>query len=110
MKEALYLFPHLNILNVVGDSCVTLNTPDKFGPYIDIALPGLVVAGAGCGHGAKGADEIGQFSAVQCSSVREQNFFISGRIAAVLSLTGDWDCPLDRELCRIRFKQVPSKI
>ena len=60
MKEALYLFPHLNILNVVGDSCVTLNTPDKFGPYIDIALPGLVVAGAGCGHGAKGADEIGE--------------------------------------------------
>ena len=60
VKEALYLFPHLNILNVVGDSCVTLNTPDKFGPYIDIALPGLVVAGAGCGHGAKGADEIGE--------------------------------------------------
>ena len=110
MEEARFLFPGVKINSVVGDSCVTLNTPDKFAPYLDSPSPGLVIAGAGCGHGAKGADEIGQFSAVQCSSVREQNFFISGRIAAVLSLTGDWDCPLDRELCRLRFKQIPSKI
>ena len=77
MKEALYLFPHLNILNVVGDSCVTLNTPDKFGPYIDIALPGLVVAGAGCGHGAKGADEIGESGMRDDSILRpELNIFL----------------------------------
>ena len=60
MAEARYLFPGLSILQVVGDSCVTLNTPDKFAPYLDSPRPGLVIAGAGCGHGAKGADEIGQ--------------------------------------------------
>ena len=58
--EARYLFPGLEILRVVGDSCVTLNTPDKFAPFLDSPRPGLVIAGAGCGHGAKGADEIGQ--------------------------------------------------
>ena len=109
MDEARYLFPDLEILRVVGDSCVTLNTPDKFAPFLDSPTPGLVIAGAGCGHGAKGADEIGQ-SCQRDSAVQSQNFLISGRIAAVLSLTGQWDCPLDRELCRLRFKQIPSKI
>ena len=60
VAEARYLFPDLEILRVVGDSCVTLNTPDKFAPFLDSPRPGLVIAGAGCGHGAKGADEIGQ--------------------------------------------------
>ena len=107
MAEARYLFPGVSIQQVVGDSCVTLNTPDKFAPYLDSPRPGLVIAGAGCGHGAKGADEIGERRQTsQCG----QTFFISGRIAAVLSLTGHWDCPLDRDLCRLRFKQIPSKI
>ena len=69
--EARYLFPGLSIQQVVGDSCVTLNTPDKFAPFLNNPRPGLVIAGAGCGHGAKGADEIGQScqrdSTVQCS-------------------------------------------
>ena len=47
---------------------------------------GLVIAGAGCGHGAQSCDEV-------------------GRLAAVLSLTGEWDSDLDRERFRVRFKQ-----
>ena len=46
---------------------------------------GLVIAGAGCGHGAQSCDEI-------------------GRLAAVLGLTGAWDSDLDREKFRVRFK------
>lgn len=54
-------------------------------------MSGLVIAGAGCGHGAQSCDEI-------------------GRLAAVLSLTGDWDSDLQREMFRVRYKPSPSKL
>ena len=50
-----------------------------------IFASGLVIAGAGCGHGAQSCDEI-------------------GRLAAVLSLTGDWDSDLERDKFRVRYK------
>ena len=51
-----------------------------------IFCSGLVIAGAGCGHGAQSCDEI-------------------GRLAAVLGLTGAWDSDLEQEKFRVRFKQ-----
>lgn len=51
----------------------------------NIFCSGLVIAGAGCGHGAQSCDEI-------------------GRLAAVLGLTGAWDSDLQRERFTVRFK------
>ena len=71
------LLPGLKVVSCHGDSCVTLNTPTKSAPIIDTVLPGVTIAGAGCGTGAMSSDEV-------------------GRVAAVLSLTGEWDCSVDR--------------
>jgi len=86
-QEASRLIPGLAIKSVVGDSCVTSNTPGKVAPFLGTALPGLVVAAGGCGHGAMGSDEI-------------------GRVAAVLAIEGRWDCGLPQELCRIQYKNM----
>ena len=85
VREASRLLPGLAIKSVVGDSCVTSNTPGKAAPFIDIPLPGLVVAGGGCGHGAMGSDEI-------------------GRVAASLAVEGTWDCEVSQDLCRVQYK------
>ena len=47
----------------------------------------MTIAGAGCGTGAMSSDEV-------------------GRVAAVLSLTGEWDCSVDREGCRAQYRQM----
>ena len=85
VREATSLLPGLAVKSVVGDSCVTSNTPGKVAPFIDSPVGGLVVAGGGCGHGAMGSDEI-------------------GRVAAVLAIEGRWDCAVSQKLCRIRYK------
>ena len=87
VNEARKLIPGLGIKSVVGDSCVTSNTPGKLAPFIDTVLPGVVLAAGGCGHAAMGSDEI-------------------GRLAAILALDGTWDSKLPKELCRVRFKSL----
>jgi len=87
--EAHRLVPGLACISVHGDSCVTSNTPGKLAPYIDSVAPGLVVAAGGCGHAAKGCDEI-------------------GRLAAVLSLEDRWDSHLDQQLFRVQYKNTSN--
>ena len=53
--------------------------------FVPRPLTGLVVAGAGCGHGAMGSDEI-------------------GRLAASLATTGEWDSSVPRRVCRLQFQ------
>jgi len=91
LDEAVQLLPGLQVSSCHGDSCVTLNTPTKTAPYIDQVLPDLVICGAGCGHGAMSSDEI-------------------GRVAAVLGLSGRWDSDVDRDHCRVKYKQYQSKL
>ena len=55
------------------------------------SITGLVIAGAGCGHGAMSGDEI-------------------GRLAAELALTGQWDSDVNRDMFRIQFKCVKNKL
>jgi len=89
--EARVLIPSLSIISVEGDSCVTSNTPGKIAPFIDtldMVGKGLVLAAGGCGHAAKGADEI-------------------GRLGSVLALHERWDSDLPKDLFRVRFKTVP---
>jgi len=85
VDEALKLLPGLRVISFHGDSCVTLNTPTKKAPFIDTAMPGLVIAGAGCGHGAMSSDEI-------------------GKVAAELSSTGKWTSELEKEECRLLYR------
>jgi len=83
--------PSLSVVDVIGDSCVTSNTPGKIAPFVDtldMLGDGLVLAAGGCGHAAKGADEI-------------------GRLASVLALHGRWDTELPKDLFKVRFKSVP---
>ena len=48
VDQALQLVPGLAVVSVLGDSCVTLNTPDKSAPYIDTILPGQYLSHAQC--------------------------------------------------------------
>ena len=41
VDQARQLLPGLRVLSYRGDSCVTLNTPDKAAPFIDTVLPGV---------------------------------------------------------------------
>jgi len=76
----------LGVEAVSGGCCVTSKTKDKSGPYIDCVKSGLFVAGGGCGYAAKSCDEI-------------------GRIAAVLSVTGDWDSDIARDIMTIKWRE-----
>merc|ERR1711963_751101 len=67
VNEARVLIPSLSVIDVIGDSCVTSNTPGKIAPFVDtldMLGDGLVLAAGGCGHAAKGADEIGRLASV----------------------------------------------
>ena len=56
-----------------------------------IWILGLVIAGAGCGHGAMSGDEI-------------------GRLAAELALSGHWDSDFNRDMFRVKFKYAKNKM
>ena len=66
----------------------------KINPFPQFVIPlnsdislckGLVIAGAGCGHGAMSSDEI-------------------GKVAAELSSTGKWTSELEKEECRLLYR------
>ena len=78
--------PSLRFESVHGGCCVTSNTPKKLAPFIDEIYPGLILAAGGCGYAAKSSDEI-------------------GRLAAVLSTTGEWDSDLPKEDFQVVWKQ-----
>ena len=85
VSKASRILPRLAIQAILGDCCVTANTPGKVAPYLDTAMEGLVVACGGCGNGAMCSDEIGR-----------------------VAVEGRWDSPVQRELCRIRYKKISS--
>ena len=76
--------PSLNYESVHGGCCVTSNTPRKLAPFIGEIRPGLVLTAGGCGYAAKSSDEI-------------------GRLAAVLSINGEWDSELPQKDFQIKF-------
>ena len=76
--------PGLKVEEVSGGCCVTSTTLTKEAPYIDEAVPGVVVVAGGCGYAGKSCDEI-------------------GRIAAVLSVQERWDSNIPRESCRLIY-------
>ncbi|XP_042911797.1 monomeric sarcosine oxidase [Parasteatoda tepidariorum] len=74
--------PGLKYDSVSSRTCVNCYTPNGL-PYIDRINPTLTVAVAGNGKGAKFSDEV-------------------GRLAAKLSMTGEWDSELEQ----IRFRAI----
>ncbi|GFQ72146.1 DAO domain-containing protein [Trichonephila clavata] len=83
MKE---LIPGLKFTDVSRMTCVTCYTPTDL-PYIDRVSPTVTIAISGNGKGAKFSDEV-------------------GRIAAHLSLTGQWDSELPQNHFRAIFQET----
>ncbi|GFV43054.1 peroxisomal sarcosine oxidase [Trichonephila clavipes] len=83
MKE---LIPGLKFTEISRMTCVTCYTPTDL-PYIDRVSPTVTIALSGNGKGAKFSDEV-------------------GRIAAHLSLTGQWDSELPQNHFRAIFQKT----
>lgn len=72
-----------------GDGCLTSHTPNSQ-PYIDTVAEGFGVALGGNGHAAKSCSEI-------------------GRLAARLTLLGEWDSEIPKEHLKIVWES-PSHL
>lgn len=80
------LIPGLKFTDVSRMTCVTCYTPTDL-PYIDRISPTVTIAISGNGKGAKFSDEV-------------------GRIAAHLSVTGQWDSELNQNHFRAIFQKI----
>lgn len=81
-----HMIPGLKVEKVSGDGCVTAHTPD-YEPYIDMVAEGFGVALGGNGYAAKSCPEI-------------------GRLAARLTVLGEWDTEIPRDRVRIKWKEI----
>ncbi|KAG8182835.1 hypothetical protein JTE90_000442 [Oedothorax gibbosus] len=84
LKFVTELFPKIKLSNVETMSCACCYSLSGL-PYIDKISPTVTVACAGNGKGAKFSDEV-------------------GRIAAKLSLTGEWDSEIPKEKFKVIFQ------
>ena len=64
-------------------------TDTKKAPYIDEIVPGIYLAGGGCGYAAKSCDEI-------------------GRIASKLTTQNKWTSELPQNLFKVKWRQASS--
>ncbi|GFR12168.1 peroxisomal sarcosine oxidase [Trichonephila clavata] len=79
------IIPDLKVNRVQSKTCITCDSPTRL-PYIDRITPTVAVAAVGNGLGATICDEV-------------------GRLAACLSVTGQWDSELPKSLFEIILEE-----